>query len=173
MIQLTEARRLSSSRELSLISSSLPPALQTYSAARLKSSISRARRLREKYQDLYRRQKLASKSRMTGTPYERLNFRTLQKKQMFAEATTRLRRQLAKVSSPAETSARVSRRKRTATAATRAYPRLGRPSHRLKRSLKGRVSAPESPKTLKLSAAGYKRRQAHAAASVRRRQAKR
>jgi hypothetical protein len=110
---------------------------------------------------------------MTGTPYERLNFRTLQKKQMFAEATTRLRRQLAKVSSPAQTSARVSRRKRTATAATRAYPRLGRPSDRLKRSLKGRASAPELGKTLKLSAAGYKRRQAHAAASERRRQAKR
>src|SRR5215831_12088914 len=123
MVQLTEARRLSSSRELSLISSSLPPALQTHSAARLKSKISRARRFREKYQDLYRRQKLASKSRMTGAPYERLNVRTLRKKQMFGEVITRLRQQLAKVSSRARTSARVSGRKLAATAATRAYPR--------------------------------------------------
>src|SRR5215831_1841562 len=147
MVQLTEARRLSSSRELSLISSSLPPALQTHSAARLKSKISRARRLREKYQDLYRRQKLASKTRMTGTPSERLNFRTLRKKQMFGEVLTRLRRQLEKVSSPVQTPARVSRPKRTATAATRAYPRQRRPSVRRKRSLKGRTSSPESRKT--------------------------
>ena len=152
MIRLTEARRLSSSRELSLISSSLPPALQTHSAERLKSKISRARRLRQKYQDLYRWQKLESKSRMTGTPRERLNFRTLRKKQMFGEAVTRLRRQLAKVSSH--------------------RPR-GLQNDRLKRSLNGRASSPELHKTLKLRAAGYKRRQTHAAASVRRRQAKR
>src|SRR5262245_32621104 len=173
MIQLTEARRLSSSRELSLISSSLPPALQAHSAARLKSKISRARKLREKYQDLYRRQKLESKSRMTGTPYERLNVRTLRKRQMFGEAITRLRQQLAKVSSPAQTSARDSDRKLTATAATRAYPRRGLPKDRLKQNLKRRASSPELPKTLKLTAAGYKRRQTHAAASTRRRQAKR
>ena len=172
MIQLTEARRLSSSRELSLISSSLAPALQTHSAARLKSKISRARKLREKYQDLYRRQKLESKSRMTGTPYERLNFRTLRKKQMFGEAITRLRQQLAKVSSPTQTSARVSGRKLTATVATPAYPRRGLSNARLKRSLKGRASSPVH-KTLKLRTAGYKRRQTHAAARTRRRQAKR
>jgi hypothetical protein len=174
MIRLTEARRLSSSRELSLISSSLQPALQTLSAARLKSKISRARRLREKYQDLYRRQKLASKSRMTGAPYERLNFRTLRKKQMFGEVITRLRQQLAKVSSRAQTSARVSgRRKLAATAATRAYPRRRLLNDRLKRSLKGRRLSPELPKTLKLRTARYKRRQTHAAAATRRRQAKR
>jgi hypothetical protein len=173
MIQLTEARRLSSIRELSLISSSLPPALRTHSAARLKSKISRARKLREKYQDLYRRQKLAAKPRMTGVPYERLNVRTLRKKQMFGEALTRLRRQLTKVSSPAQTSARVSVRKRSATAATHAYPRRRPPKDRLKRSLKGRASSPELRKTLKLTTSRYKRRQTHAAASVRRRQAKR
>jgi hypothetical protein len=157
-----------------LISSSLPPALQTHSVARLKFKISRARKLRDKYQDLYRRQKLESKSRMTGTPHERLNFRTLRKKQMFVEAITRLRQQLARVSSPEQTSKRVSGRKVTATAATRAYPRRRLQNYRLKRSLKGRASSPESLKTLKLrTAAGYKRRQTHAAASVRRRQAKR
>jgi hypothetical protein len=49
MIQRIEARRLSSRREWSLISSSLSPALQEQSAARLKSKISRARELRDKY----------------------------------------------------------------------------------------------------------------------------
>jgi hypothetical protein len=174
MIQLTEARRLSSSRDLSLIASSLPPALQTYSAARLKSKISRARKLRDKYRDLFRRQKIKAKSRMTGTPYERLNSRTLRKRQMFGEAITRLRRQLAKKgSSPARTSARVSGRKLTAAAASRAYPRQRQQNERLKRSLKGRTTSPESHKTSKLKTAGYKRRQTHAAASARRHQAKR
>lgn len=172
-VPLTEARRLSSSRELSLVSSSLPPALQTHSAARLKAKISRARKLREKYQDLYRRQKLAAKSRMTGTPYERLNFRTLRKKQMFGEAVTRLQKQLAKFSSPAKPSSRVSGRKLPATTATRAYPRRRLAKDRLKRSVTGRASSPELRKTLKLTTSRYKRRQTHAAASVRRRQAKR
>jgi hypothetical protein len=174
MIQRTEARQLASSREWSLIWSSLPPALQTHSAARLKSKISRAGELRQKYQDLYRRQKLASKSRMTGTPYERLNFRTLRKKQMFAEAITRLRRQLVRVSAPAQISTRISDRKLTATPAARTSSARRRlPTGSLKRSLESRAASPELPKSLKLKAAGYTRRQTHAAASGRRRQAKR
>jgi len=173
MIRLTEARRLSSSREISLISNSLPPALQAHSAARLKSKISRARKLREKYQDLYRRQKLAAKSRMTGAPYEKLNYRTLRKKQMFGEALTRLTKQLAKLSPPAQASPRVSRRKLTARAAPRAYPQRRLSNDRLKRSLSWRVSSPELHKTLKLTASGYQRRRTHATASGRRLQAKR
>src|SRR5215467_1520389 len=121
MIQRIEARRLSSRREWGLISSSLSPALQEQSAARLKSKISRARELRDKYRDLYRRQKLASKSRMTGVPYERLNVRTFRKKLMFGEAITRLRHQLKKVSVPARKPARVSRRKVKTTVPARAH----------------------------------------------------
>src|SRR5215475_13301603 len=98
MIQRMEARRLSAKTEWSLISSSLSPALESLSAARLKSKIVRARKLRQKYQDLYRRQKLSSRSRMTGSPYEKLNVRTVRKKQMFEEAMVRLRLQLHKVS---------------------------------------------------------------------------
>src|SRR5689334_8829545 len=98
MIQRTEARQLSAKNEWSLISSSLPPALGTLSVARLKSKIVRARKLRQKYQDLYRRQKLSSRSRITGTPGERLNLRTFRKKQMFEEAMIRLQLQLRKVS---------------------------------------------------------------------------
>src|SRR5262245_11077128 len=98
MIQRTEARRLSAKNEWSLISSSLPPALKTLSTARLKSKIVRARKLRQKYQDLYQQQKRYSQSRMTGSPYEKLNVRTFRKKQMFEEAMVRLRLQLRKVS---------------------------------------------------------------------------
>jgi len=174
MIQRTEARRLSSRREWDLILSSLPPSLKAHSAARLKSKISRARNLRDKYQDLYRRQKIASRSRMTGTPYERLNVRTFRKKQMFGEAITRLRQQLARVSAPARTSTRVSRRKSKTTRAASVYSRRARLANdRRKTSLKSRAASPELPKTMKLRAAGYRRRQTHVAASGRRRQARR
>src|SRR5262249_11272798 len=98
MIQRTEARRLSAKNEWSLISSSLQPALGALSSARRKSKIVRARKLHKKYEDLYRRQKISSRSRMTGAPYEKLNVRTARKKQMFEEAMGRLRLQLRKVS---------------------------------------------------------------------------
>jgi len=98
MIQRTEARRLSDKNEWSLISSSLPPALEALSVARLKSKIVRARKLRQKYEDLYRRQKLSARSRTTGAPHEKLNVRTARKRQMFEEAMVRLQHQLAKVS---------------------------------------------------------------------------
>ena len=98
MIQRTEARRLSAKNEWTLISSSLPPALVALSVARLKSKIVRARKLRQKYEDLYRRQKLSARSRMTGAPYEKLNLRTARKRKMFEEAMVRLQHQLRKVS---------------------------------------------------------------------------
>jgi hypothetical protein len=122
-----------------LVSSSLPPALKTQSAARLKAKITRARKLRNKYQDLYRRQKLRSKSSLSRKPDEKLSVRTLRKKQMFSEAITRLRRQLSKVSTHAQ----------------------------------GARARSASRKLAKPKTAGYKYRQTHAAASTRRRQAKR
>src|SRR5262245_51180412 len=106
MIQRMEARRLSSSKEWSLISSSLPPALRALSVARLKSKIGRADKLRQKYWDLYRRQKHWSKSRLVGRAYGGSNVQTLRKKRMFDEALGRLRSQLAKISELPKTSAR-------------------------------------------------------------------
>src|SRR5262245_35885735 len=99
MIQRLEARRLSSSKEWSLISSSLPPALGKLSATRLKSKIVRAGKLRQKYRDLYRREAILSKSRVTG-PHTRPNVGTRRKEQMFVEAIARLKLQLHKTSVP-------------------------------------------------------------------------
>ena len=95
MIQRLEARRLSSSKEWSLISSTLPPALGTLSITRLKSKIVRASKLRQKYRDLYRREAIVSKTHLTGRN-ARPNPRTRRKEQMFNEAIVRLKRQLNK-----------------------------------------------------------------------------
>src|SRR5262245_19143793 len=106
MIQRMEARRLSSSKEWILISSSLPPALSALSAARLKSKIGCADKLRQKYWDLYRRQKLGSKVRLAGRAYGGSNAETLRKKRMFDEALGRLKSQLEKISELPKISAR-------------------------------------------------------------------
>src|SRR5262245_36809691 len=142
MIQRIEARRLSAKNEWSLISSSLPPALQALSSARLKSKIVRARKLRTKYQDLYRRQKLSARPLMTGKPNERLSVRTARKKQMFEEAIVRLRLQLSKVSAPAEASARVPLRF-AQTSIQRVHSRLApRQNDRRRQSLRDRAASP-------------------------------
>src|SRR5215471_6352680 len=105
MIQRLEARRLSSTKEWSLISSTLQPALGELSVTRLKSKIGRADKLRQKYWDLYRRQKNWSKSRLTRasrmtSAYGGSSVQNLRKKKMFEEAVTRLRSQLRKIAEP-------------------------------------------------------------------------
>jgi hypothetical protein len=174
MIQRTEARRLSTKDEWSLVSSSLPPALEALSVARLKSKIVRARNLRQKYQDLYRRQKLSSKSRMTGTPYERLNVRTGRKKQMFDEAMIRLRLQLGKASAPAKASTGVPRRKVEQTSTPKVHSRAAlKRADRRRQSLRDRAALSGSTRAVSKRTAEHKRRHSHVAASGRRRQAKR
>ena len=143
MIQRLEARRLSSGNEWSLISSSLPPALGKLPIARLKSKIVRAGKLRQKYRDLYRREAILSKSRVTG-PHTRPNVGNRRKEQMFDEAIARLKLQLHKASVP---------------------------SRRLTQTKTRATSAALSGAARKTTA--HKRHYGHAAASTRRRQAKR
>ena len=143
MIQRLEARRLSSSKEWSLISSSLPPALGQLSIPRLKSKIVRAGKLRQKYRDLYRREAVLSKSRVTG-PHTRPNVGTRRKEQMFDEAIARLKLQLHKTSVP------LRRHTQTKTRATSA-------------ALRGAAR----------KTTAHKPRHSHVAASTRRRQARR
>jgi hypothetical protein len=174
VIQRMEARRLSNSKEWTLISSSLQPALGALSVARLKSKIGRAGKLRQKYWDVYRRQKHWTKSRLAGAPYRGSNAKTLRKKQMFEEAILRMRLQLDKLSEPPKTPARRTKRSSAKTSARVTHSRTARQrSERRTRSLRSRAASPALRKTAKRRAAGYKRRHGHMAASTRRRQAKR
>jgi hypothetical protein len=174
MIQRMEARRLSSTKEWGLISSTLPPALGAMSVARLKSKIGRADKLRQKYWDLYRRQKNWSKSRMTATPYGGTSAQNLRKKQMFEEAIARLRLQLGKMAEPPQTSKRREQHKpaKPRTRLTRSTIAKVRGARRTQ-SLRSRAASPAVPKSARRRAAGYKRRHAHIASSTRRRQSKR
>jgi hypothetical protein len=171
MIQRLEARTLSSKKEWNVIESSLPPVLGTLSVFLLKNKIVRARKLRGNYQDLYRRQKLSSKSTMTGRPQERLNVRTQRKKQMFNEALGRLQVQLENVAEPRRTSSRRPARKRAASR----MAKTGSTSRDRTRSRKAGVKSQTSPVRPKLSArkaAEFKRRHAQISAAMRRHQSR-
>ena len=86
------ARQLSSRSELDLISASYADSIGRLSKRALKSNIARARRLRDKQRDLYRRQRLASRAR-TGTKHGS-GARTAQKAGLFDEALSRFTQRL-------------------------------------------------------------------------------
>src|SRR5262245_60346759 len=122
MIQRLEGRGLSSGKEWSLISSSLPVALGTLSVTRLKSQIVRPAKLRQQYRAPSRRQAIPSKFRLTG-PHARPNVRTRRKEQMFDEAITRLKLQLDKTSIPLRRLTQSKARATSMTSATAARKR--------------------------------------------------
>jgi hypothetical protein len=93
------ARRLLTANEMSLFESSLKDRIGDLSRTDLRKKIDRARKARDKYTDLYRRQSLAARDR-TGSKRGAsgaANERTQQKATMFAEVLTRLDDQLAKI----------------------------------------------------------------------------
>ncbi|MFM0158413.1 MULTISPECIES: hypothetical protein [Paraburkholderia] len=86
------ARGLLGASELPLFESSVGEALTGWSAAQLRQKIKRACELRDKYRDLLRRQKLATRER-TGTKsgvQGNDNARTEQKVKLFEEVQARL-----------------------------------------------------------------------------------
>jgi hypothetical protein len=99
----TLARRLSTASELELLQSSTGTALKELSERRLRATIARARRLRDKQRDLLRRQRLASRAR-TGTKHGARpgsNARTAQKVQLFEDALARFEERLGALKKPA------------------------------------------------------------------------
>jgi hypothetical protein len=93
------ARALLSASELPLFECSVGEALSGWSAAQLRQKIKRACNLRDKYRDLLRRQKLATRER-TGTKSGvrgDANARTEQKVKLFEEVQRRLEGRQAKL----------------------------------------------------------------------------
>ena len=93
------ARGLLSASELPLFECSVGEALSGWNAAQLRQKIKRACTLRDKYRDLLRRQKLATRER-TGTKSGVLgndNARTEQKVKLFEEVQQRLEGRQAKL----------------------------------------------------------------------------
>ncbi len=83
----TEAKKLLTAAELELFDAGRTPALRKLAKPALRKKLERSRKLRDKYHDLFRRQRLAiraesgSKSGASGNANER----TRQKEELFAE----------------------------------------------------------------------------------------
>lgn len=88
----SHAKTLCSDAELALFDASRREAIAGHTAAQLRGLIGRARKLRDKYTDTYRRQRLGSRER-TGSKQGRsgdANLRTRQKAKLFGEVLARL-----------------------------------------------------------------------------------
>jgi len=93
------AKSLLTSAELVLFDAGRRDAIAKFDQRTLNAKISRTRKLRDKYRDLYRRQRLATRER-TGAkrgPGGATNLRTKDKEGLFGELLARFEAQLAKV----------------------------------------------------------------------------
>jgi hypothetical protein len=102
------ARPLCSDAEYKLFTASLGDEIGDLTPAQLRSKIQRARRLRDKYRDLLKRQRLANRAR-TGTKKGArpdTNVRTADKAKLFDEALARFQARADKLTAAAEREAR-------------------------------------------------------------------
>ncbi len=93
------ARALCTAAEYELFEASLADRISELTTARLKSKLERARKLRDKYRDLHKRQRLASRQRTGTKKGDRAgasNERTEKKATLFAETLKRFTDQLEK-----------------------------------------------------------------------------
>jgi hypothetical protein len=99
-----QARALSNDSEYELFAASLADSITELTAAQLRSKITRARTLRDKNADLFRRQSLAMREE-TGTKRGKTgaaNERTEQKARLFDEALKRFEARLAQLNTQAK-----------------------------------------------------------------------
>ncbi len=178
------AKALLNSSELTLFEHSVGPALTGWSAAQLGQKLKRASALRDKYRDLLRRQKLATRTR-TGTKSGvsgDANARTAQKAKLFDEVLRRLEGHRAKLAAAevrteeAATRAVVAKRKAQKPSGPAAPPRSSK--RKAVPVKEGRPKAPgfandKAARERQLISARTKVIQTHIASQGRRRQAAR
>jgi hypothetical protein len=105
---LTQARKLLTAAELEVFATSRGEALKALTVAQLARKVQRTRTLRDKFQDLLRRQVVATRTRTgskTGTD-DTANARTAQKAQLFDEVLQRFEARRAQLEAAAERAAR-------------------------------------------------------------------
>jgi hypothetical protein len=94
-----QASKLLNASEFRLFAASRSDALKTLTAARLRGKIKRARTLRDKFRDLFKRQTLATRARTRSKSGASgvANQRTRQKAEVFTEVLQRFGKRLAQV----------------------------------------------------------------------------
>lgn len=107
---LAQARPLLTNPELVLFDASRAQPIETLTLARLRTKVTRARALRDKYRDLYRRQTAGAKTKYSAKrpATDEDNARTQRKADIFAEVLGRFEERLQTLqagSKPAQASA--------------------------------------------------------------------
>lgn len=97
-ISMQKARTLCTQSELGLVKWSSPAQIKTLSPAQLRQKIARARKLRDKFKDLSRKQagEARGKRKPTGTRPAKGNDRTVEKRELFEEVMARFEKALSK-----------------------------------------------------------------------------
>lgn len=119
------ARKLLTSAEFELFEASRRDGICVLSAAELKRKVERTRRLRDKYRDLYKRQRLAMRD-LTGTKRGNsgaANERTKEKAAIFQDLLTRFQERYDRQTAPAKKAAKKAPRKTVKKADTARGPR--------------------------------------------------
>lgn len=100
---LTQARTLLSANELALFDASRAQPIKALTPARLRGKVTRARALRDKYRDLYRRQTVSTRAAPAGrrSAVGGDNERTQRKAELFAEVLTRFEERLQRLEADA------------------------------------------------------------------------
>jgi hypothetical protein len=123
------AKKLLNASELELFDAGRRDEIGALSAAQLRAKITRTRRLRDKYRDLYRRQRVSTRARTrtkAGTRGE-ANLRTRQKAEILGELLARFEKRLAQIEAAQQRAQlqeakRARRATRSATKRRRAAP---------------------------------------------------
>lgn len=184
-----QAGKLLNASESGLLAASRANALKALTTTRLRAKVKRARALRDKFRDLFKRQKLATRAR-TGSKLGVdgvANLRTRQKAEIFTEMLQRFEKRLAQVevaearaaSAAVQARAALSRKRRAgaATAAarqpgTRSKPRA-RPADRLAKGPRPTTESARSARhAMHFNIAGQQAIRGHVSARGRRNQAK-
>lgn len=187
-----QAVKLLNAGEFALFAASRADALKTHTAARLRAKVRRARALRDKFRDLLKRQRLATRTR-TGSKAGVsgvANQRTRQKAEVLAEVLQRFEKRLAQVEAAEARAARtkaavqarvaLSRKRRAdaARVATRqpstSAKAPAKPPDRVTQVLRSTTeSARSAQHAMQFNIAGQQAVRGHVSAKGRRNQAKR
>lgn len=157
----TQAQKLCTKAELELFVKSLPAEMKDLTRAQVLRKLQSARRLRDKQQDLFRRQRLASRDRSGAKDGKSgiANVRTEQKLALFNEALARFEKRLEQLDAAAA---------REAAKAEKAAKKAAKPVKKASKSVKN--ATPAFAKDTRLAKSNVPRKQAHSAARNRRAQ---
>jgi hypothetical protein len=151
----TQAQKLCTKAEFELFVKSLPAEMKDLTRAQVLRKLQSARRLRDKQQDLFRRQRLASRDRSGAKDGKSgiANVRTEQKLALFGEVLARFEKRLDQLD-------------KAAAKAQKAAQKAAKPVKETSKSAK--TTTPVFAKDKRLGKSNVPRKQAHSAARNRR-----